>query len=415
MSRALTLATLFSVILIDSIGYSIIVPVLAPILLGNQPEMMTGASSTTRYLVYGIALGLYDLVMLYAAPLLGEISDQIGRKKVLVVAMLGVIATYFMLAAATTFDIVILLLIARFIGGATAGGQAVAQAAVVDLSTPGNKAMLLSLCLLASSGGFIAGPALGAVLMDESLASWFDFTTPLFATAILGTVSLLLLLFSYKDTRPVKGRLTRKTIDLTAGVHCLAEAWRHPRVRKLAIIFTLHQIAWGAYFLFMPSVLMSRFGFNDTRVAVFLSVLGVGYCLAYGLVNPLMARFMSPKAMTAVGIWATLALLVASFLTHNLDHIWWIAVPIGTTVSVAYGALITMFSDSVDDAKQGWVLGITISVTALAMGGVAVVSGALSSLHYVAPIALGVLAMAGSGLALLTLKDPEPQLTGETP
>lgn len=60
-------------------------------------------------------------------------------------------------------------------------------------------------------------------------------------------------------------------------------------------------------------------------------------------------------------------------------------------------------------------LGITISVTALAMGGVAVVSGALSSLHYVAPIALGVLAMAGSGLALLTLKDPEPQLTGETP
>ena len=87
MSRTLTLATLFSIILIDSIGYSIIVPVLAPILLDSSPQMMTDASPATRYMIYGIALGLYDLVMLYSAPLLGEISDQIGRKKVLAVAM----------------------------------------------------------------------------------------------------------------------------------------------------------------------------------------------------------------------------------------------------------------------------------------------------------------------------------------
>ena len=408
MSRRVSLATLFSIILIDSIGYSIIVPVLAPILLADAPKMMASSSSEMRYLMYGFALGLYDLVMLYAAPMLGEMSDQIGRKKVLVLTMVGVIGSYFLLAVSTTYGLVSVLLLARIIGGATAGGQAVAQAAVVDLSNAKNKAVLLSLCLLASSGGFIAGPALGAVLMNSKLVPWFDYTIPLYATALLGVISLLLLMASYKNERPATGRITRKTLDLGAGVRCLVDGWHHPRIRKLAIIFTLHQIAWGAYFLFMPSFLLKRFDFSETQIAIFLSVLGIGYCVAYGVVNPLLARWLSPKTMTAIGIWSTLALLIASFFTRDVELIWWIAIPIGTTVSVAYGALITMFSDSVGEAKQGWALGITISVTALAMGVVPVVSGVISSLHYSAPIVLGAVSMVASGIVLMTLRDTEP-------
>lgn len=412
MSRRLSLATLFSIILIDSIGYSIIVPVLVPILLADAPKMMASSSSEMRYLVYGFALGLYDLVMLYAAPMLGEMSDQVGRKKVLVLTMLGVIGSYFLLAVSTTYGLVFVLLLARMVGGATAGGQAVAQAAVVDLSNAKNKAVLLSLCLLASSGGFIAGPALGAVLMNSKLVPWFDHTTPLYATALLGVISLMLLMASYKNVRPATGRITRKTLNLGAGVRCLVDGWHHPRIRKLAIIFTLHQIAWGGYFLFMPSFLLKRFDFSQTQIAVFLSVLGVGYCVAYGLVNPLLARWLSSKTMTAVGIWSTLALLIATFFTWNVELIWWSAIPIGTTVSVAYGALITMFSDSVGEARQGWALGITISVTALAMGVVPVVSGVISSLHYSAPIVLGAISMLASGIVLMTLLDTKPVIKG---
>jgi MFS family permease len=403
MSRGLSLFALFLIILIDSMGYSIIVPVLAPILLDDAPQMMADQSSSVRYLVYGLAVGLYDLVMLYVAPVLGEISDQIGRKKVLVISLVGLICSYLFLAVSTIYSFVFLLLFARMLGGATAGAQAVAQAAVVDLSTPKNKGLLLSMCLFFSSGGFIIGPALGAVLMSENLVPWFNHTTPLYAVAILATLGLVMLLAMYKDTREVRGKINRKSLDPMAGARCLVEGWKHPRVRKLAIIFTLHQLSWGAYFLFMPSYLINRFDFNDTKVATFLSVMGIGFCLAYGVVNPLLSRWLHAKSISQLGIWATAALLVATLYTTDSTQVWWIAIPIGCVVSVAYGAIINLFSDSVEQEKQGWALGITISVTAIGFGVISVVSGAISSLHYSAPIVLSVFLMIGSGLWLITL------------
>ncbi|WP_204324456.1 hypothetical protein, partial [Stenotrophomonas maltophilia] len=67
---------------------------------------------------------------------------------------------------------------------------------------------------------------------------------------------------------------------------------------------------------------------------------------------------------------------------------WAIAFPIATVVSIAYGAIITQFSDAVESDRQGWILGISISVTALAWGGSSIVAGVLSGLDYRAPFVL---------------------------
>jgi predicted MFS family arabinose efflux permease len=403
MKYWISLLTLLMVILIDSMGYSIIVPILAPILLDDKPIMMASQSSGARFLVYGLAVGVYDLVMMYVAPVLGEVSDQIGRKKVLMISLLGLILSYLCLVAATTSNLIVLLIVARMLGGATAGAQAVAQAAVVDLSTPKNKGMLLSMCLLFSSGGFIAGPALGAVLMNENLVSWFNYTTPLYAVAMTATFGLLLMLVFFHESREVPGTLNRKSLNLSAGARCLMEGWKHPRIRRLAIIFTFHQLSWGAYFLFMPSFLINRFDFDDTKVATFLSIMGVGFCIAYGIVNPLLSRWLKPRAISHLGIWSTLALLGYTLTLQNPRYVWWVAIPIGCLVSVAYGAIIQMFSDAVEVEKQGWALGITISVTAIGFGVVSVISGAISSWHYSAPIVMSVVLMAFSGIRLFLL------------
>jgi DHA1 family tetracycline resistance protein-like MFS transporter len=403
MKYWISLFTLLMVILIDSMGYSILVPILAPILLDEKPIMMADQSPGARFLVYGLALGVYDLVMMYLAPVLGTISDQIGRKKVLIISLMGLILSYLMLVAATTANIVVLLLLARILGGATAGAQAVAQAAVVDMSTPKNKGLLLSMCLLFSSGGFILGPALGAILMNENLVEWFNYTTPLYAVAAAAGLGLFLMLAFYHETREVPGKLDRKSLNFSAGARCLMEGWRHPRIRRLAIIFTFHQLSWGAYFLFMPSLLIHRFDFDDTRVATFLSVMGIGFCIAYGIVNPLLSRWLKPRAISHIGIWSTLALLGYTLTIQDSVHVWWVAIPIGCLVSVAYGAIIQMFSDSVEVEKQGWALGITISVTAIGFGVISVVSGAISAWHYSAPIVMSVGLMAISGICLLML------------
>ncbi|MBT5432951.1 MAG: MFS transporter, partial [Rhodospirillaceae bacterium] len=269
------LSPLLLVILIDTIGYSIIVPVLAPVLIDDQPTMMASYSAHARYIVYGVAIGVYELVMLYMAPVLGEISDRAGRRPVLVLSIVGIILSFLMIGFSMAANLVFLLILGRIIGGATAGSQAVAQAAAVDRSTPDTKAMVLSLCLFASSVGFILGPVLGGVLANGALVAWFDSATPLYAVALLALFSLFLLL----ATEPRSERASRfslREIDLLMGLKGFKAAFADKYVRGLVIVFTLMQIAWGAFFLFVPSLLINRFDFDGSQIAMFMAVLGVG-------------------------------------------------------------------------------------------------------------------------------------------
>src|SRR5262249_46675001 len=153
-----------TVILIDSISYTIVVPVLAATLVSDHPVLMPSYGQSTRYIVYGVALGIFELMMLYMAPVLGEISDRKGRRSVLISCLLCIVLSFVLIAGAILFDLVALLLLGRILGGAMAGSQAVAQAAAVDLSSKATKPLALSLCLLASSVGFIVGPLIGGAV-----------------------------------------------------------------------------------------------------------------------------------------------------------------------------------------------------------------------------------------------------------
>ncbi|MBT6203839.1 MAG: MFS transporter [Alphaproteobacteria bacterium] len=397
------LSPLLLVILIDTIGYSIIVPVLAPVLIDDQPTMMASYSAHARYIVYGVAIGVYELVMLYMAPVLGEISDRAGRRPVLVLSIVGIILSFLMIGFSMAANLVFLLILGRIIGGATAGSQAVAQAAAVDRSTPDTKAMVLSLCLFASSVGFILGPVLGGVLANGALVAWFDSATPLYAVALLALFSLFLLL----ATEPRSERASRfslREIDLLMGLKGFKAAFADKYVRGLVIVFTLMQIAWGAFFLFVPSLLINRFDFDGSQIAMFMAVLGVGFCIAYGAVLPLLSRKFPVRSIAAAGLWLTSVLLAVSIWSHEVWLQWAIAIPIATTVSVAYGAIITMFSDSVTPERQGWILGITISVTAFAWGFASIVSGVLSGISYVAPLIMALVTLTLSSIAIHRMK-----------
>lgn len=398
-------AALLVLILIDSVGYSIIIPVLAPLLLGKTPLLLAASSEHVRLLYYGLALGVYELIMLVTAPVLGQLSDRVGRKPVLLMSAAGISASYALVGLSVALGQPGLLLLGRLLGGATAGAQAVAQAGIVDMSTPKNKSLLLNLCLFASSGGFVVGPALGGLLQNERLVPWFSATTPLWAMTALGVVGLAMLAFYREPARDGSGGagapgLARERsldrVDLKEGLKAFTQAFTTPALRGLSVVFVLHQLAWGAYFLFAPAYALQTFGLTDTQVAHFLSIMGVGYLIAYGGLNPLLERRLGNRGLTLLGLWTTLALLIATPFLGLGVFLTALPVCIGTTVSVAYGGIINLFSDSVDEARQGWVLGITISLTAVATGVSSLLSGALSGLDLRAPLYF---AMACMGLS----------------
>ena len=82
--------TLFFVVLLDLIGIGIIIPILAPLLLGNATTLVSASVDTgTRIIILGFLTGVYPLAQFFGAPILGALSDRYGRKPVLLLSLLG--------------------------------------------------------------------------------------------------------------------------------------------------------------------------------------------------------------------------------------------------------------------------------------------------------------------------------------
>lgn len=413
LRTTLSISPLLVVILIDSIGYTIVVPVLATALIDLPPQMMAQFSPGVRYLAYGVAIGIYELAMLYSAPVLGEISDRVGRRRILLLCMAGAAVSFLLIGAALIFDLILLLILARFVGGATAGSQPVAQAAAVDGRSEKDRTLTLSLCLFASSVGFILGPLIGGSLSHDEHLLLTDFTVPMFLMAGLAVAGLMMLVVGFRE-RPVARSPQATKINLLMGAQGFRAAWADPAIRHLVVVFGLMQTAWGTYFLFLPSLLLSRFAKEDAgSVSLLMALLGVGFCIAYGICLPLLEKRLTPRTLAAWGLWVTAAMVVISVASQSMAIQWVIALPTAIAVSVAYGAIIMLFSRSVSDDRQGWVLGLAVSVNALVWGLSSVLNGALSAVSYLAPFALCLISLIASAVLISARRSPH-QADGAT-
>lgn len=131
---------LLLLILIDAIGFAMLTPLLAAALApeSNAP-LAAGTTEDGRHLIYGFATGLYPMMMFFGAPILGQLSDRVGRKMILLVCAAGIVLSYATICVAFAFGSVALLMIGRFLGGITAASQAISLAALVDVCPPQKK------------------------------------------------------------------------------------------------------------------------------------------------------------------------------------------------------------------------------------------------------------------------------------
>ena len=106
----------------------------------------------------GLLLSAYSLAQFISSPILGKLSDSLGRKNILIVSKLGTAGAYIILANAFTYP---LFLVSRLLDGFTGGNIAVARAYVADITSPENRGKGMAIIGMAFGTGFILGPALG--------------------------------------------------------------------------------------------------------------------------------------------------------------------------------------------------------------------------------------------------------------
>ena len=201
-SKKYALFTVFLVVMIDLIGFGIVLPNLAFFASGY------GASA----FVIGLLYSSYSVAQLFFSPIWGALSDRIGRRPVMIVSTLGSALSYFLLGFSNSVGH---LFVSRILAGVMAGNISTAQAYVSDVTTADNRARGMGLIGAAFGIGFVLGPAIGAGLARISTSGAFFTQNPhalvgFFASA-LSFASFLLVIFVLPES------LDRSARDSKAG------------------------------------------------------------------------------------------------------------------------------------------------------------------------------------------------------
>lgn len=385
----MVIASLFFVIFIDQLGIALVFPILTPLLLSAHSDFLSGVLFNYRNLLYSITLAVSPICMFFGGPFFGDLSDQIGRKKVLLLCLLGGAASFGLSAFSVAIKSLSLLIISRAISGFCYGSQSIAQAAIMDVSTPERKAINLSIVTVAGSFGVIGGPLIGGYFSDPTIFRAFTFATPFEIALVLALFNALILQSSFRETFVVTQKVK---VNLTRGMTLFADAFRQTNIRMLSFIFLFIQLGWGLYFQTISWVMLQSYAFGSVKIGMFIGNLGIWFTVGLLVAVRLFEKYC--KKTTALLICSTvmfLASLASFFIHYEIVH--WIASSvIAVSNIVTFVFIITLFSNAVSKESQGLIMGITGSVMAFAWFVTAMIVGPLGSITINLPLLVCALA-----------------------
>jgi multidrug resistance protein len=375
--------TIWSTVALDLVGFGIILPILA--IYGER----LGASPTTL----GFVVSSFSLAQFLFSPLLGRLSDRIGRRPVILLSLFGTAVGSVLTGAATS---VWMLFLGRLVDGASGASVSVAQGAVTDVAPPSERPRLLGLLGAAFGVGFVLGPALGG------LAALWGPRVPFFVAAVIAFANGIVAWKRLPETH------TPGTETPAPPVSAVESAERRRDLTRLALVAFIATAAFSAFEATFS--LLGERRFDLTESSVFAVFIGIGLLLVAvqgGMVRPVNARFGPAGALRlALSLLAVGLLLLAAATT------WLLLVPSLVLLVLGQGlatpTLAALVANRADEGRRGGALGFQQSAGALAR----IVGPALGGVLFqhvgvAAPYLVGA-AMTGVALLLLGTRVANP-------
>ncbi|MEF8820806.1 MAG: MFS transporter [Halovenus sp.] len=372
-------AVVVAVVFIDLLGFGIIIPIL--------PFYVRSFGVSDIFI--GLLAASYSLAQFTAAPVLGRLSDQRGRRPIIMlsVGVSGVAWIVFGIAAeigtvaGTTVGLVVLFG-ARLIAGAAGGNIAAAQAYIADVTPPERRVGALGLIGAAFGLGFVFGPAVGGLLASETVVSTASslfpdfvpitpFSLPSFGAATLSFLALAgaAVVLEEPERKRVKGRRT-------TFVDQFQSALADVNLRPLVVAFFLTSVSFSAVTVMFVPFVADFFGYDATEAALFLAYIGTLGIFNQGfLIGRLSSRFGVRSVVRAgvASLFCSLLLLAiaplagTTALTASAPP-WFsggflVLLGFGALASFGNGSLsvglASLVSESASEQSQGSAFGVT--------------------------------------------------------
>jgi len=396
MNKRFTFFLLLCVAFLDYMGVGLVFPILPTMLFGSGATLLPeAASQLSRGVWLGVLIALSPLFQFLASPILGSLSDQRGRKKMILFGLSMGLIGYLLGILGVKVSNIFLLALYRALFGISAATMTVVQATVADISTKENKGKNFAIYNMALGMGFTLGPFLGGVLCDSSIISWFSFSTPFLFGASLTCLNLLLLKWVFAETRIVKNP---EKIEPLRGFRQARLAFGHPTLRFVFLAFFFFLFGWDYFSEFIGVTLIKMHGFTASGVGRFHAYMGFCYALSnLILVGRLTQRF-SPQRLLHFSLVAGGVYLIF-FSWIQIPSLFWFYTPgLLAIISLFFPVAATYLSNSASENEQGEIMGIHHSVQALALIVSPLFSGSLVGTFPMMPIYLGAALMGCGGL-----------------
>lgn len=358
--------------LINSISFTIIIPLLYPYakqfgLSDFQASLLTTSFALSQF---------------FGTPVLGRLSDRLGRKYILVFSLAGTMVANLLASVA---GVAWLLYTARMLDGLTGGNTSVASAVISDITTPQQRPKAFGIFGATFRLGFVIGPVLSYLAQQlPTLPGISSLGMSFLISAVIAAFASLLTLFFLPETTSQQESFKLSWDDFAFGK--IAKSATRPKLGQLFILtflsgstFTIFTFAFQPFFL---NVLNQ----DAKSLAIMFALVGI-----LGFISQVFALEPLSKKFNLINIIAvSLALRGVTFLLMPTFPTYWafviILVMFGVVNSFAMPLIDTVLSLNSHAKEQGEVLGINSSYLSMSNAIGPVISGLLVSINYTAPL-----------------------------
>lgn len=361
------LPVLLFTIFVDLIGFGIIIPIIPQLLANPASEFyLLGGGQTLQqgYILLGYLTAVFSIAQFLAAPILGQLSDRFGRKKILAICLLGTAISYVVFAIGILTKNIPLLFASRAFAGLSGGNIAVAQASIADFTPPEHRAKNFGLMGAAFGLGFIIGPYLGGKLSDPTFVSWFNPATPFWFAAILSLLNVVSLIFILPETnKHIKHGLS---IIWSKSVINIWHALQHPQLRELFTVNFLFNAGFTFFTTFFAVFLINKFRFTQGDIGTFFAWVGLWFAFTQAVIVRVLANKFSEVQIVRVALLVSSVSVFLYFFPDTTLGLYLITPILAIANGLIFANLTALISKNADAGVQGEVLGINSSVSALA-------------------------------------------------
>jgi multidrug resistance protein len=335
------LLVVFATILIDFIGFSVLIPVL-PLFaerLGASPFQVA------------LILTVYALAQLLFLPAWGWVSDRVGRRPVILISLFGTVCSFVLLAFA---DSIGMIYAARVLAGFFAASIGTAQAVVTDVTSPSERARGMGIIGAAFGAGMIVGPMLGG------LSAELHEKAPFYAVALLATLNFVVAWFRLPESRPPQ----RRSPDWSELRHSfvptpvrLVMAVHDRRIGLFLYLFFQVFTAFAVLEALITLYMGDEYGATPLDVGLLFAWIGVVLVLTQGVLLRRLVNYAGETRLVVVGLTAMgLGLAAMAFVP---SYGWFYAV--GTVIAfgngITFPSFTSLYSKACEAENAGELLG----------------------------------------------------------